>query len=82
NNLVTTPGVGGVGNLLTNNPNKDALGQQANPVRYSANNVADILTCDQNHNYGDEQKAFDGGNEGPNARALDSLQASFRPTLR
>ncbi|HKW71720.1 MAG TPA: alkaline phosphatase family protein, partial [Candidatus Dormibacteraeota bacterium] len=61
NNLASTKGVGGVGTLLTNNPNKDAGGNQVNPRRYDPANVNDILTCDQNHDYGDEQKAFNGG---------------------
>src|SRR5690349_7429588 len=55
NNLASTPGAGGVGNLLTNNPNA------ANPRRYDPTNINDILTCDQNHNYDSEQKAFDNG---------------------
>jgi phospholipase C len=55
NNLADTPGVGGVGNLLTNNPNL------VNPRRYDPANINDILTCDQNHNYDSEQKAFDNG---------------------
>ena len=55
NNLVSTKGAGGAGNLLTNNPNL------ANPRRYSPTNVNDILTCDQDHNYNDQQKAVDGG---------------------
>src|ERR1700758_879350 len=55
NNLANTPGVGGVGNLLTNNPNL------VNPQRYDPANINDILTCDQNHNYDSEQKAFDNG---------------------
>jgi phospholipase C len=61
NNLVDTPGAGGTGNLLTNNPNKDASGNQVNPRRYDPANINDILTCDQNHDYGPEQMAFDGG---------------------
>jgi phospholipase C len=40
--------------LLTNNPNG------VNPRRYSPSNLNDILTCDQDHSYNDEQKAFDG----------------------
>jgi len=55
NNLANTKGAGGVGNLLTNNPNA------ANPRRYDPTNINDILTCDQNHNYDSEQKAFDNG---------------------
>jgi hypothetical protein len=31
NNLANTPGAGGTGTLLTNNPNQDAGGHQVNP---------------------------------------------------
>ncbi|MBO0831359.1 MAG: phospholipase, partial [Actinobacteria bacterium] len=61
NNLVNTPGAGGTGNLLTNNPNNDAQGNQVNPRRLDPANIADILTCDENHAYPAEQKAFNGG---------------------
>jgi phospholipase C len=61
NNLADTRGAGGHGNLLTNNPNKDAGGHQVNPRRYDPATINDVLTCDQDHGYGDEQKAFDGG---------------------
>jgi phospholipase C len=61
NNLADTPGAGGHGTLLTNNPNRDASGNQVNPRRYNPANLNDILTCDQDHNYNAEQKAFDGG---------------------
>jgi phospholipase C len=47
-----TPAVNGLGSLLTNNPNS------AQPVRLTR---AQAVTCDQDHNYADEQKAFDGG---------------------
>jgi phospholipase C len=51
-----TPSVDGLTNaLLTANPNL------ANPQRYDPTNVNDVLTCDQDHNYSDEQKSFDGG---------------------
>ena len=51
-----TPSVDGLTTaLLNNNPNG------VNPRRYSPTNVNDVLTCDQDHNYFDEQKAFDGG---------------------
>ena len=59
--LANTPGAGGTGTLLTNNPNTDAAGHQVNPRRYDPATVNDVLTCDQDHNYNDEQKAFDGG---------------------
>jgi phospholipase C len=61
NGLANTPGLGGAGNLLTNNPNLDASGNQVNPRRYDPSTINDVLTCDQDHNYNDEQKAFDGG---------------------
>jgi phospholipase C len=51
-----TPSVNGLTNaLLTANPNG------VNPRRYDPTNVNDVLTCDQDHNYSDEQVAFDGG---------------------
>ncbi|HEX4704704.1 MAG TPA: alkaline phosphatase family protein [Pseudonocardiaceae bacterium] len=57
-----TPTVNGLSaSLLTNNPNKDASGNQTNPRRYNPANINDVLTCDQDHNYGDEQKSFNGG---------------------
>jgi phospholipase C len=61
NNLADSPGAGGTGNLLTNNPNTDAGGHQVNPRRLDPANLNDVLTCDQGHNYNAEQKAFDGG---------------------
>jgi len=61
NGLRNTPGLGGGGNLLTNNPNQDASGNQVNPRRLDPSNINDVLTCDQDHGYGSEQKAFDGG---------------------
>jgi phospholipase C len=51
-----TPAANGLtGALLTANPNG------VNPRRYSASSINDVLTCDQDHNYFDEQKAFNGG---------------------
>jgi phospholipase C len=51
-----TPAVTGLTTaLLTSNPNG------ANPQRLSPSNVNDVLTCDQDHNYTDEQTAFDNG---------------------
>jgi phospholipase C len=51
-----TPTVDGLTSaLLTANPNG------VNPRRYSPTAIGDVLTCDQDHNYTDEQKAFDGG---------------------
>jgi phospholipase C len=61
NNLADTKGLGGAGTLLTNNPNKDAGGNQVNPQRLDPATINGILTCDQDHDYNDEQKAFDGG---------------------
>jgi phospholipase C len=51
-----TPAVDGLSDaLLTANPSG------VNPRRYDPASVHDILTCDQDHNYNDEQRAFDGG---------------------
>ena len=51
-----TPSVDGLTPaLLTANPNG------VNPRRYDPTSVADLLTCDQDHNYNDEQRAFDLG---------------------
>jgi phospholipase C len=61
NGLGNSKGAGGTGTLLNNNPNKDASNNQVNPQRLNPANVGDILTCDQDHSYNDEQKAFDGG---------------------
>ena len=61
NGLADTPGAGGTGDLLTNNPNRDAGGNQVNPRRLDPANINDVLLCDQDHNYNAEQKAFDGG---------------------
>ena len=48
-----TPSVNGLsGPLLANNPNS------VQPFRLTR---AQAVLCDQDHNYGDEQKAFDGG---------------------
>jgi len=61
NGLANNPGAGGNGTLLTNNPNKDASGDHVNPRRYDPANIGDVVTCDQDHDYNDEQKAFNGG---------------------
>jgi len=61
NGLANTPGLGGTGTLLTNNPNNDGSGNQVNPRRLDPANIADVLTCDQDHSYNDEQKAFNNG---------------------
>ena len=57
-----TPSVNGLsGSLLTANPNS------SNPIRLDSEpngpggNGNGIETCDQDHNYSDEQQAFDGG---------------------
>jgi phospholipase C len=61
NGLYDSPGLNGQGTLLTNNPNTDSGGHQVNPRRLDPTNINDILQCDQDHNYNDEQKAFDDG---------------------
>ncbi|HWB67410.1 MAG TPA: alkaline phosphatase family protein, partial [Mycobacteriales bacterium] len=51
-----TPAVDGLTHaLLTANPNG------VNPRRYDPASINDVLTCDQDHDYGDEQAAFDHG---------------------
>ena len=56
--IVTAPAkkkvVGATGQLLTNNPNA------YNPQRLS---YSEALTCDQNHDYGPEQTAYDNGRQ-------------------
>ncbi len=69
NGLANTQGAGGAGTLLTNNPNQDLAGKQANPRRLDPANTNDVITCDQDHGYGTEQKAFNGG-------AMDKFIAS------
>ena len=75
NNLINTAGVGGKGNLLTNNPNREAGGNQVNPRRLDPANINDILTCDQDHGYADEQQAFHGSADGKTA-AMDQFITS------
>ena len=51
-----TPKVDGLTDrLLTANPNG------TNPRRYDPTAIGDVLTCGQDHDYADEQKAFDNG---------------------
>src|SRR5262249_6324273 len=51
-----TPSVNGLNDgLLSNNPNL------ANPARLDPNTPGNVVTCDQDHGYTDEQKAFDNG---------------------
>ncbi len=64
NALYNTPGANGTGTLLNNNPNPVFGSSPAipnNPRQLDPTNVNDILTCDQDHGYTDEQTAFDGG---------------------
>jgi len=51
----TKPVNGLSGSLLTANPNG------VDPRRLDPANLGDVLTCDQDHDYTDEQSAFDGG---------------------
>jgi phospholipase C len=44
--------------LLTNNPNHDASGKRVNPFRWDRSQA---MTCDQSHNYTNEQLAMNGG---------------------
>jgi phospholipase C len=69
-----TPSVNGLGTLvdgqpagvlLTNNPNANnndpTTGNGANAINPFRLDRSQASTCDQDHNYGDEQKAFDRG---------------------
>ncbi|MFI5041168.1 MAG: phospholipase C [Acidimicrobiales bacterium] len=70
-----TPAVNGLsGTLLTANPNG------TNPARYANTEAAvtgqqSLLSCDQDHNYTDEQTAFDGG-------AMDKFVTSVGSTSK
>ena len=55
----STPSVNALTNaLLTANPNFNPVTKLGNPFRLSASQAA---TCDQDHDYGDEQAMFDAG---------------------
>jgi phospholipase C len=57
-----TPTVNGLtGSLLTNNPNATNPGNGANAINPFRFDRSQASTCDQDHNYGPEQQAFDGG---------------------
>jgi phospholipase C len=57
-----TPTVNGLtGALLTNNPNANNPGNGANAINPFRLDRSQASTCDQDHNYGPEQQAFDGG---------------------
>jgi phospholipase C len=55
--------------LATNNPNKDHAGNTINPYRLDRSQA---VTCDQDHNYNDEQKMFNGNSTGTSA-AMDKF---------
>jgi phospholipase C len=48
-------------NLLTSNPNSSAPLRLDSSATGASGSPGGQLTCDQDHNYSDEQKAFDGG---------------------
>jgi phospholipase C len=63
-----TPSINGLsGPLLTNNPNA------AQPIRLTR---AQAVTCDQDHNYADEQKAYNGGLMNKFVESVGSSSAS------
>ena len=49
-------------NLLTNNPNQDPPERLDSSPTGLTGNAGGQLTCDQDHDYSDEQQAFDNGN--------------------
>jgi phospholipase C len=63
NNYISHP------SLLTDNPNQDSHGVPINPYRLDRSQA---VTCDQDHDYNDEQKAFDGNANGT-AAAMDKF---------
>jgi hypothetical protein len=66
--VANTPDVNGLsGGLLTNNPNAHQ------PIRLTR---AQAVTCDQDHNYNDEQKAFNGGLMNKFVESVGSSSAS------
>jgi len=57
-----TPTVNGLtGSLLSNNPNFNNPGNGVNAINPFRLDRTQASTCDQDHNYGPEQQAFDGG---------------------
>ncbi|HEY6300239.1 MAG TPA: alkaline phosphatase family protein [Candidatus Binatus sp.] len=57
-----TPTVNGLtGSLLSNNPNAGNAANGASAINPFLLDRSQASTCDQDHNYGDEQKAFDMG---------------------
>src|SRR5271165_2877186 len=56
---LTVNGLTGV--LLTNNPNANNPGNGSNAINPFRLDRSQASTCDQDHNYGPEQQAFDGG---------------------
>src|ERR1700747_2587819 len=57
-----TPTVNGLtASLLTNNPNANNTANGANAINPFRLDRSQASTCDQGHNYGPEQLAFDGG---------------------
>jgi len=65
---INTPTINGLtGPLLTNNPNS------AQPFRLTR---AQAVTCDQDHNYADEQKAYNGGLMNKFVESVGSSSAS------
>jgi phospholipase C len=69
-NGLSIDGVTGV--LLTNNPNSVA------PFRLSR---SEAVTCDQDHNYTDEQKAFNGGLMNKFVESVGSSSANCEPNV-
>src|SRR6185437_9496754 len=62
------------GALLSNNPNG------ANPQRLDPLIPSDVVTCDQDHAYTDEQKAYDAGLVDKLSRLLQAANARISPS--
>ena len=61
NGLANTPGAGGTGTLLTTTRTSTPAATRSTRAGSIPANINDVLTCDQDHDYNDEQKAFDDG---------------------
>ena len=69
NNYISNP------SLLTSNPNQDSKGNTVNPYLLTRSQA---VTCDQDHDYADEQKMFDGNADGSSA-AMDKFVTQGNP---
>lgn len=85
NNLADTPGLGGHGTLLTNNPNRDASGNQVNPRRLDPTNINDVAVLEALQRWAQDHgpaRASDwtvGTHEHPCRRLVTERFGSWKP---